>query len=311
MSRQTQCGKKVSPVEKEKESKKEAGKKPKKGHLLWWVLLGVLGVALVGGGIWLAATGRTPGGGGEITVSDVYEGQREIPRFQLEKNRYSSEKFKVKDGYLQYDDPAARLGVDVSEYQGEIDWKQVKDAGMDFAMLRIGYRGMTEGRLNADESFERNFTGATDAGLFVGAYFFSQAVTEEEAREEADFVISLLGGRKLAYPIVFDWEIPDPAAEDQEQFRVHGAEGEQITRCSVAFCERIKEAGYTPMVYTNKHLAYEFFDMSLWHDYDLWYAEYQDKPSLYYDFRMWQYADDGVVPGIENGVDLNICFKPY
>lgn len=248
---------------------------------------------------------------GEITVSDVYEGEREIPRFKLEKNLYDIDKFKVIDGYLQYDDPAARLGVDVSEYQGDVDWEQVKAAGMDFAMLRIGYRGMTEGRLNPDESFERNFTGATDAGLFVGAYFFSQAVTEEEAVEEANYVISLLGGRKLAYPIVFDWEIPDPSAEDQEQFRVYGVTGEQITACSVAFCERIKEAGYTPMVYTNKHLAYEFFDMSQWQDYDLWYAEYQNKPSLYYAFRMWQYASDGTVPGIDGGVDLNICFKPY
>ena len=185
------------------------------------LLLGIAAVALAVVAI-LAVVLLTVGreqeeSGGEITVSDVYEGEREIPRFKLEKNLYDIDKFKVIDGYLQYDDPAARLGVDVSEYQGDVDWEQVKAAGMDFAMLRIGYRGMTEGRLNPDESFERNFTGATDAGLFVGAYFFSQAVTEEEAVEEANYVISLLGGRKLAYPIVFDWEIPDPSAEDQEQ----------------------------------------------------------------------------------------------
>ena len=285
--------------------------KQQKRKVFLGVLIGLAAVALaVVLGLILMQM-QSPEDGGEITVSDVYEGQREIPRFRLEQNRYDPAKFKVIDGYLQYDDPAARLGVDVSEYQGEIDWEKVKAAGMDFAMLRIGYRGMTQGLLNPDEHFERNFTGATDAGLFVGAYFFSQAVTEEEAVEEAEYVLKLLDGRKLAYPVVFDWEIPDPSVEDQEQFRVHGATGEQITRCSVAFCERIKEAGYTPMVYTNKHLAYEFFDMSQWKDYDLWYAEYQEEPSLYYDFRMWQYASDGTVPGIEGGVDLNICFKPY
>ena len=252
------------------------------------------------------------GEGNELLVSDVYEGQTLIPNFSLKKNTYDTKKFQVIDGFLQYDDPNARLGVDVSEYQGEIDWAQVKAAGVDFAMLRVGYRGMTQGLLNADAAFERNFTEATDAGLFVGAYFYSQAVTEEEAKEEADFVIRLLNGRKLAYPIAFDWEQSAlDGTGDQESHRVYGMTGEQVTKCSVAFCERIREAGYTPCVYTNKHLAYEFFDMSQWRDYDIWYAEYQKAPSLYYEFRLWQYTDEGSVPGIDGGVDLNICFKPY
>lgn len=101
-------------------------------------------------------------------------------------------------------------GVDVSEHQGTIDWQQVKDAGFEYAILRVAYRGMTEGGLNVDSTFEQNYQGATAAGLKVGVYFFSQAITQEEAREEAQYVLDTLDGRELDYPVVFDWEIPHP-----------------------------------------------------------------------------------------------------
>lgn len=249
---------------------------------------------------------------GELLVSDLYEGETLIPEFDLPLNRYDKKKFVEKDGFLRYNDSNARLGVDVSEYQGDINWAEVKDAGIDFALLRLGYRGTTQGLLNLDEKFEQNFQGATDAGVFVGVYFFSQAVSESEARAEADFVIETLGGRKTAYPIVFDWEPPVPSDQlPAETLRAYDVKGTEATKFGAAFCERIKEAGYRPCVYTNKYMAYTFFDLDQWKDYDLWYAEYEKAPSLYYDFRIWQYTDAGTVPGIEGGVDVNICFKPY
>ncbi len=246
----------------------------------------------------------------ELLIDDLYEGEVLIPKFDLPKNRYDTEKFREKDGFLRYGDGKAKLGVDVSEFQGEVDWNAVKAAGIDFAIVRLGYRGMTQGLLFMDEFFERNLQGAKDAGLDVGVYFFSQAVTEAEALDEAEFVLDALNGRELRYPVAFDWELP-VGGQSEEELRAQDADGAEVARFGAAFCEKIQEGGYTPCVYTNKHCAYEFFDLDQWKDYDLWYAEYQNAPSLYYDFRMWQYTDSGTVPGIEGGVDLNICFNRY
>lgn len=287
------------------------------------LLCGLAALIVIVAAVMLALGGKGESGAGEsgsslfipdneLLVNDIYEGERLIPKFEMPLNEYDVKKFTQKDGFVHYDDPNARVGVDVSEHQGSIDWVAVKNAGVDFAILRLGYRGLTQGLLNVDETFEQNLTSAGDAGLFVGAYFFSQAVTEAEAIAEADFVIETLNGRKLAYPIVYDWEQPIPSEElPAEDLRAHGASGGDVTKFAAAFCKRIQEAGYTPCVYTNKTMAYEFFDLEALKEYDLWYAEYQNAPSLYYDFRIWQYAEDGVVPGIDGGVDLNICFQPY
>lgn len=248
----------------------------------------------------------------ELLVEDMYDGEKLIPKYSLPVNQYDIKKFIIRDGLTRYDDSKACMGVDVSEYQGQIDWAAVKSAGMDFAILRLGYRGMTQGLLNVDETFEDNFTKADAAGLHIGVYFYSQAVTEAEAQAEADFVIETLNQRKLDYPVVFDWEAPIPSDKlPAETLRAYGMSGEQVTKIGTAFCERIREAGYTPCVYFNKHQAYEFFDLEQWKDYDMWYAEYARLPSLYYGFRMWQYTDEGEVPGIDGGVDVNICFEPF
>lgn len=248
----------------------------------------------------------------EIVVSDIYEGSLRIPSFDLPLNEYKAEKFSEEDGFIRYESAGARVGIDVSEYQGEIDWVQVKAAGVDFAIIRLGYRGTTQGLLNIDGRFEENLAGARAAGIDVGVYFFSQAISEAEAEAEADFVIEALGGEGIDYPVVFDWEQPIPSEQlPAEQLRAYNADGGKITECAVAFCKKVKSAGYTPCVYTNKHLAYRFFDLEKWADIDLWYAEYQGVPSLYYNFRMWQYTDSGNVLGINGGVDMNICFDDY
>ena len=243
----------------------------------------------------------------ELLVSDLYDGPVLIPKFNLKKSEVDLEKFTEQNGLRSYQDNRASMGIDVSEFQREIEWNLVGGSEVEFAMIRLGYRGTTKGQLFLDECFERNFQGAKDAGLSVGVYFFSQATSEEEAKEEAQFVLDTLAGRELQYPVAFDWE--HPAGDGP--FRVQDVTGAQAARYGAVFCEAIKAGGYRPIVYSNKYSAYTFFDLDQWKDYDLWYAEYQDQPSLYYNYRMWQYTDEGTVPGISGGVDLNICFKAY
>lgn len=242
---------------------------------------------------------------------DLYEGEVVIPDFDIPDNKLKMDGFTTgAEGYLEYE--GAVLGVDVSEFQGEVDWYAVKAAGIEFAILRAGYRGMTQGLLKEDQYFQENLSGAANAGLKLGVYFFSQAVTAEEARAEAEFVVECLDGADLSYPIIFDWEDPVPSEElPANTLRAYGATGETVSQCALAFCQAVKKAGYTPCVYFNKHQSYYFYDLELVKDYDFWYAEYNPRPACCYGFRMWQYSDAGSVPGIETTVDMNLCFEPY
>mgnify|MGYP000075545970 CR=1 FL=1 len=139
---------------------------------------------------------------------------------------------------------------------------------------------MTEGGLNVDSTFEQNYQGATAAGLKVGVYFFSQAITQEEAREEAQYVLDTLDGRELDYPVVFDWEIPIPSEQlPAEDLRAYDISGEVVTAMAKAFCREIRSNGYTPCVYTNKSMAYNTFNLEELKDFPLWYAEYQPPPA--------------------------------
>lgn len=196
-------------------------------------------------------------------------------------------------------------GVDVSSHQGEIDWAAVAGDDIDFAMLRIGNRGYSQGALRQDERFEDNWTGAVDNGLEVGVYFFSQAISEEEAIEEADFVLSILNGRSLDLPVVFDWEqiVEDTARTDE-------ATPQTVTACAVAFCNRIEEAGYQAAFYCNGMVGYLFYDLAQLSDFYAWYAEYADWPSFAYAFDLWQYTTTASVAGISGSVDLNLWFAP-
>lgn len=202
------------------------------------------------------------------------------------------------------DDFTSRLGVDVSYHQGTIDWEKVKADGYDFAMIRIGYRGYgEEGTLNFDYLFYENLENAQNAGLDVGVYFFAQAVNEEEALEEAEFVLSYLEGCQLQLPVVYD---PESILDDEA--RTDDVTGEQFTRNTEVFCRRIQEAGYEPMIYSNMLWeAYEL-DLETLSDYPVWYADYEPYPQTPYDFVMWQYTNSGTVDGIEGAADLNIQF---
>ena len=212
------------------------------------------------------------------------------------------------NGFVTYgDDPEAyEVGVDVSEHQGEIDWQAVAEAGIDFAIIRIGGRLMQSGTIFEDKHFRANLEGAKAAGLKVGVYFFSQALNAQEGLEEAEFVLGLLDGVELDYPVVCDWEYLGGNTA-----RTYGAEPTEITAGIDAFCARVEEAGYRGMLYFNAYCGYIKMDLRELTDYDFWYAQYSDVPSYRYHFQMWQYSSSGQVDGIDSDVDLNLCLMPY
>ena len=201
---------------------------------------------------------------------------------------------------------SSRFGIDVSDHNREIDWASVASDGVQFAFIRAGYRGYTEGGLFEDEQFAANLRGAREHGIPVGVYFFSSAVSSLEAEEEARFVLDLLGDVSLEYPVVYDQEqVPDSAG------RANKLAGSQYTANAKAFCETVTAAGHQAMVYGNKHHL-QLLDLKELAAYPLWYAEYGvEEPTGHFDFTIGQYSESGTVKGIENGVDMNILFvKP-
>ena len=240
-----------------------------------------------------------------IVVTDIYQGEITIPKFSYAVNTYDLNSFTSEsDRKISY--PGSYVGIDVSEHNQTIDWEKVAASGIDFVMIRAGYRGYTRGRTYDDSTFKANIQGATENGIKVGLYFFSQAITTAEAEEEASFVLSMIGDYDIDYPIVFDWE-----NITGDEARTDSIDGETVSQIAAAFCNKIKKAGYNTAVYINKTQAYGFYNLDTIKAYDIWYAEYQAKPSLYYDFTMWQYTCDGTIDGIDGTVDYNISFKNY
>lgn len=200
----------------------------------------------------------------------------------------------------------AKQGIDVSKYQGNIDWDKVYSSGISYAMLRIGYRGYENGKIIIDEKFSQNIKQATAAKVKVGVYFFSQAINTEEAIEEANFVLENIDGYNLSFPIVFDLE--EISSSDH---RTVNLTKQERTEIATAFCEKIKNAGYTPMIYGNSSWLTNYYDLTEIIKYDIWLAQYSNKPTFPYDFQMWQYTNAGYVEGINHIVDINLCFTTY
>ncbi len=224
----------------------------------------------------------------------------------VEKHPYDWSHLEWEDDMPSYEDDAytCRWGVDVSSHDGEIDWEQVKEAGASFAFVRIGYRGYGEaGTLCRDDLGLTNIEKAKEAGLDVGVYFFSQAVSEEEALEEADLALEILDGISLELPVVFDPEnIRDDAA------RTDTVSGEQFTKNTIAFCDRIREAGYEPMIYCNMTWEAYTLDLEQLSDLKIWYADYESEPQTPYHFTFWQYSESAKVPGISVNADVDLEF---
>lgn len=195
-------------------------------------------------------------------------------------------------------------GIDVSVHQGRIRWQEVAQADIRFAMIRLGHRSVGQGIVRADKRWEENYAGARAAGLQVGAYFYSQAVSVEEAVQEAQFVLQVLDGRALDLPVVFDWEIYS------ETGRTAQVDAATVTACARAFCQIIEQGGYQPMVYFNNDIGIRLLDLEQMQaaGYPFWYARYYHDMQWPYRVDMWQYCESGTVPGIDEPVDLDLLF---
>ena len=215
--------------------------------------------------------------------------------------------FSTENGFIVYNENGQRAsttGIDISSYSGEVDWNRVKNAGIDFVMVRLGGRGYgDEGSLYSDAKAADYISGAQAAGIKTGGYFFSQAITEDEAREEALYCQQILGGLKLDFPLAYDWEIIK-----EDAARTDSLTAEQATSCALAFCAKAKELGFKPLLYASDEEFSKKYDMSRLSDCDVWYCEYADEPHFPYRFSMWQYSKTATVDGIEGNADLDLCF---
>lgn len=224
------------------------------------------------------------------------------PSPTLAPNPYGAGDFGERDGFLSCLSGPYRLGVDVSSHQGQIDWAQVRADGVEFAIIRLGFRGYGNGELKIDQRALENLQNAKAAGLDVGAYFFSQAITPEEAVEEARFALEILNGMALDLPIAYDWEYISDTA------RTANVDSATLNACAVAFCETVAAAGYQPMAYFNPDLALRMLDILALQQkgYPFWLAVYTQEMTYPYRVDFWQYTGSGTVAGIQTIVDVNL-----
>ena len=234
----------------------------------------------------------------EPTVSATEPANPTIPP---DKNPYDRYDFQYNQhNYLVLQNVESYSGVDVSAYQGDIDWKKVKASGIDFAIIRLGYRGYESGKLVEDVKARKNLEGAAAAGLKVGAYFFSQALNTKEVDEEIEFMFSMLGEQYLEMPLVLDWEIPTANARSAKM------EARTLTDIQLHFCKSVSDMGYQPMIYFNWHQSEHLYYLHELEEYPFWLALYQDRMTYPWKVEMWQYTSTGRVPGIPGDVDINV-----
>lgn len=208
--------------------------------------------------------------------------------------------------YFEDGTKVSYMGVDVSKYNEFIDYNKLRKAGVEFVMIRLGTRGYGSGQLSVDEHFFDNIKGASDAGLKVGVYFYSQAITEAEAIEEAETVISNLEDYEITYPVAFHMELVSG-----DLARVEALTREEKTNVAKTFLETVKEAGYKPMLYGTKEWLINKLDLTKLTEYDTWLAQEKDVPDYPYRFGMWQYTKQGKIDGISGKANLNISFIDY
>ena len=187
-------------------------------------------------------------------------------------------------------------GIDVSVFQGSIDWKKVKKSGVQFAVIRGGY-----GRYETDERFEENYKNATEQNIPVGVYHYSYADTVEKAKQEAKFCLSYLKGKKFSYPVCFD-------IEDKTQQKLSK---KLLTDITAEFCKTVEKAGYYVCIYSSKSFLTSKLDMKKLSAYDVWVAQWSDKCTYNGAYGMWQYSDSGKVKGINGRVDLDCAYRDY
>lgn len=265
--------------------------------------------------------GRLENGEGTMTIlRDLYpdhvvmldSGQYYFLPLQedLAYNTYMEDNFITdENGLVSYQidgQTVTKKGIDVSKYQGEIDWEAVKNDGVDYAIIRVGIRGYSEGGIMEDEFFRRNIEGAIANEIPVGVYFFTQALNQEEALEEANFVIEMLQGYSLTYPVYLD--IEDVKKAD---CRTNNLTVEERTNNAKVFLEAIAAAGYKPALYGNMKTYLLMLDLASLEQYDKWFAGYTLPIYYPYEYKMLQYSEKGRVAGVPGQVDVNICFEDY
>lgn len=260
---------------------------------LFWGIIGVIAaMLLILVCVFLIMDSAEPP---DITAKKVEatEPTRSIP--------YSPEDFVLnREGFMECVTVPYSTGIDVSFYQGAIDWEKVKADGVEFVFIRIGGRGSTAGELYTDDNAQSYYEGAKAAGLQVGAYFFSQAITEAEAIEEAEFSLQLVENWELDLPIVYDWEYIGP---EERTGRINRR---LLTQCTLAFCQTIESAGKKPMIYFNESQGKDLLDLEKLQKYPFWLAMYDGQMDFPYRVDYWQYTETGKVDGIDAKVDLNI-----
>lgn len=247
-----------------------------------------------------------------INVTNVYVPERKLSEGKVAMNAYNTDNFRIDNGFMAYFDEngnkISHLGVDLSYHNGDINWQELKAAGCEFVILRIGYRGYTEGGLIKDEKFDEYYEGAKSVGLNVGVYFFTQAISVEEAEAEADYVLEILDGRQLEYPVAYDTEdVNDDGARTNQEDISDELRSEMI----IAFCEKIKSKGYYPIVYASESWMRRDMELEMLTGYEFWAPQYRSENDFLYDFTIWQYTEEGNIPGIKGEVDLDISMVDY
>lgn len=210
------------------------------------------------------------------------------------------------NGFILYEDDTYTSipGIDVSSHQGMIDWKKVKEAGVQFAYIRCGYRGYETGLINKDETFDYNISQAKANDIQVGVYFFSQAVSQEEAEEEAEFTLSCMKKYDIDLPVVYDFEKPGGIFA-----RTYTQSKDVTTENAVLFCHIMQRKGYDAMIYNSTNLFEKLFNLEYIQEFGTWVAHYNTPyPTYPYTYQIWQYSDSGKIDGIDQAVDLDLMF---
>lgn len=227
----------------------------------------------------------------------------------ISRNKYDLSKLTYQKPFMNYYEDGklvSKCGVDISANQGDVDFGKLKSAGCDFVMLKVGARGYSSGNIVSDENFQDNLKAAKKAGLDIGVYFCSQAVSKAEAREEADELLDAISGSSVKYPVAFVME-----TVDDDMARIEALDMADRTQVAKAFMDRVEDAGYKPMIYGDKEWLLTMVDMEDLQDYDVWFAQDSDEPEYPYEFGMWQYDSDASVKGISGDATMIMSFKDY
>ena len=247
-----------------------------------------------------------------INVTNVYVPKRDIKQGNLSLNAYNPDNFRIENGFMAYFDDdgnkISHLGCDLSYHNPNVNFDELKASGCEFVMLRCGFRGYSEGGIMKDEKFDEYASEAQRVGLAIGVYFFTQALTPEEAVEEAEYTLKLIEDYDISYPVAFDTEYID-----DEKARTNVTEISDELRSDIceAFCERIREEGYYPMIYASENWMRRNMELESLHQYDFWAPQYLEENDFLYDFTIWQYTDTGSIPGVRGDVDLDISMVDY